>query len=213
MSAKASDHGKKRASKELKRRQKKSLVTTTHAVLPDAPPNKIVYDYHDPSFLHHVGPLIRGAWMVPRVLEEFLLARGLPVPAPVAGHLLVDTGAMNTCIALDAAAELRVRPLRIATTYGAGGKHENSIYRARLVVTIVNPRAKAATSIVFERDAMAVPDLSLPFQQMGLKDNTGNPVRLIGLIGRDLLSRTEFRYVGLRGRFELTFLPAGQGGD
>jgi len=40
-----------------------------------------------------------------------------------------------------------------------------------------------------------------------LKDHARNAVRLIGLIGRDLLSRTEFKYLGQRGRFELTFNP------
>jgi len=65
-------------------------------------------------------------------LAEALLDHGQQPPPPVVGAILLDTAASGTCISQTAAERLGLKPTRMGVGYGAGGRHENPVYFARL---------------------------------------------------------------------------------
>jgi hypothetical protein len=48
--------------------------------------------------LTETGPLVAVEVGIPDALKQHLSGKGLPVPAPVAGFALVDTGASSTAV-------------------------------------------------------------------------------------------------------------------
>src|SRR5262245_24230654 len=157
------------------------------------------------------GPLVPGAWTVPLHLEELYKRRGKPVPKLVSGFVLVDTGASDTAISLDAAEELGLLPRRMQTTYGAGGLARNPVFWARLVIQIQT--AVGTTTAGLDDEVVSVPRLEESIRALGIKVGTHRPaarvpVRLIGLLGRDLLRHATFAYEGARAHCRLTFHEA-----
>src|SRR6266436_3170880 len=68
--------------------------------------------------LETYGPHLFCTWGVPEAAAAAMRIAGRPVPADVAGALLLDTGAARTCIALQTATELGLQPTRIQQGYG-----------------------------------------------------------------------------------------------
>jgi hypothetical protein len=170
-----------------------------------------------PQDLATVGPLIVGEWSVPDVLAQALRAAGRPVPPPVTGHLLVDTGATRTCIALEVAQQLGLSKVGVGKTYGAGGLHENLVFAAVLKMNAQVPNSTQGFQFMAIQPVMAVPDLSRGLR--GTFDlNTGQQIVLVGLLGRDFLRHTRIDYRGNEGVVEIhvdtgLMLPApGTGG-
>lgn len=145
-------------------------------------------------------------------LAEALLDHGQQPPPPVVGAILLDTAASGTCISQTAAERLGLKPTRMGVGYGAGGRHENPVYFARLEINISGSRG-ASSRISLEREVQGLPDLEKPFEMTGLT-REGKPTELIGLMGRDLLRFARFRYDGVDGKLDLRFdagrLPVAQ---
>jgi hypothetical protein len=116
---------------------------------------------------------------------------------------VIDTGAGRTSITQPVAQQLGLSPLRIQTTYGAGGRHELPVYRVRLTLTLLG--AKAA-QIFYDTEATGVEDIHEAIAALNLM-HYGQPVRLVGLLGRDLLRHATLTYRGTSGRFEVAFDP------
>jgi hypothetical protein len=148
------------------------------------------------------GPIVYASWRVPEPLQAILQEAGRPVPNPVLGGLLLDTGAAKTCISEKAADDLGLKPTRLAKTYGAGGEYELSVVNARLGFRVSSARSEHEVS--FETEAQVIPLLEAGGRQMGLKSGD-NEIRLIGLLGRDLLRHAQVSYDGINGRFEISF--------
>jgi hypothetical protein len=147
------------------------------------------------------GPLVVGRWAVPPPLAKYLVSNGLPVPAPVEGHMLVDTGATRTCIALDVAErDLSLQPTSIAHTYGAGGLHESKIFFVEFRLQIIDGKRHSQISNVMQ--AAGIPEMDASAAKLGLADGDGHPLRLIGLLGRDFLGHVTMTYRGVSGRVE-----------
>ena len=79
--------------------------------------NKFDLDY-GADFLELIGPYVPATWKIPPPLEQHLLSQGNAIPRPVAGHLLLDTGAERTCISLAAASSLGLAPISRQKGYG-----------------------------------------------------------------------------------------------
>ena len=132
--------GTRKTTKETKR--KRRIARDKHRrQQPAQPPRSLEYSYGAHA-LQALGPLLLGEWLHPTVTEENLKNQGLPIPKPVGGLLLVDTGATITCISQKAANALRLQPTRLAKGHGAGGEHEDPIYFTRLRISIQNEGAR-----------------------------------------------------------------------
>ena len=158
--------------------------------------------YATPALLGLGGPLVACRWSLPRVLEMHLQSAGRTIPPAVSGHLLFDTGASRTCISRRAAAELGLTPLRLQESYGAGGKHESAVFRARLVLAL--QAGNEVFDLNYETEAQEIPDLEESIEPFGLV-HRGSDVRLVGLLGRDLMQHMRVVYDGTTGLFEMRF--------
>lgn len=163
--------------------------------------NKFRFEYGAP-FLTGVGPLIPCRWHVPRALEDGLALSGRVVPAPVAGAILLDTGAGSTCISQAAAQALQLKPHDRVQTYGAGGLHTNDRVFAALELVIEDRGVQ--TRLRWEMPCQSIPEMDALGKATGVRVG-GQDVALVGLLGRDILSKATVIYNGKKGAVEVTF--------
>jgi predicted aspartyl protease len=161
--------------------------------------------YRNPDVLEHLGPVIDAQWRVPPELARRLVDAGRDVPDPVNGQLLVDTGASKTCIALSAAIELGLKPIRREKTHGVAGEDELDVYRAEIRMEFHQPRKTEVFVVGATRDVLGVPDLENVFPARSME--TRRRGRLIGILGREFLKHGLFFYGGSEGRIQLWVDP------
>lgn len=116
--------------------------------------------------------------------------------------MLIDTGATKTCMALDVAQELGLKPIRLEKTYGAHGLQESEVFHARLEVAFVGGGNQ--TSMKGDIDVKGVKDLGAFMNTLKLETSDMFPKRLIGLLGREWLRHGTLLYEGTKGRFQFT---------
>ena len=167
----------------------------------NAPPHKIVHQYANPNALQVIGPFVPASWHVPLAHQEKLEKVNRLTPTPVAGAILVDTGATHICITIEAAQELGLKQVDIQETYGMHGKQRTPIFQARLCLKIQNQ--KVSTELFLERRVAGVADMEALFQKMGIRFGGNQSQRVIGLLGRDFLRHGTFKYYGTRGLMEI----------
>ncbi len=190
------------------RREREEKKVTRASLLPSdttgspVPGSQIVSDYGNPRALAELGPLVKGSWSVPPPLAESLRQLGRSVPPKIQGYLLIDTGAHQTCLALDVAEELHLHPVRIAKGYGAGGLHENKVFEVFLEI---ENRDSFGNVVVVQshRQAAGIPELGKYLDPAKVKTPDDHPIRLIGLLGREFLQHATLVYRGSRGIIEL----------
>lgn len=145
-----------------------------------------------PQALAAMGPLIQIQIEVPSALAESLRLANQPIPNPVDGMALIDTGATITSIHAPILAGLGIQPVGIANVGTAGGPQQQSTYPAR-----------------FSFPGTPLPGFELA-RVIGC-DLTGQTVLnqpqrpVIGLIGRDVLAKAILVYNGSAGMFSLSF--------
>jgi len=199
-------NAEKRKRREKERQKERARRHAVAAAGPGAP-DRIFYPYPTPEALIGVGPVIIAAWAVPQALAQALVAAGQPIPRPVEGLMLVDTGAQSTCISEAAAQALQLQPIRLTKTYGAAGLHENKVYEAHLQIGIDGGKG-VRSDFHIELQTICIPQLHE--QMRGVKiNNIERP--LIGLLGRDFLRHTKFTYDGT-GSIEILVKPDAFGG-
>lgn len=164
-------------------------------------PRRFMLRFQSPEALQNVGPIAAGTWSVPAALATALTAAGLPVPPVVGGFFLIDTGAHRTAISSAAAAALQLNKIGTTTGFGAHGEQESDKYRAMFSLAIQD--GTGVVEIRQEMDVIAIPQLTEMFARFGLKDGTGRPVTVIGLLGRDFLRHCRMRYDGPGGYYEI----------
>jgi len=158
--------------------------------------------YTSPEVLQLLGPLVVAWWSVPPQLIAAYQARGRPITPKIVGHMLVDTGADVACIDAEVAQELGLVAIGRGITFGAHGQGEVLKYVAHLALKIGDP-AHGEVVISSQLVAAGIPDLNKAFQSRHPKTVDGRPIRLIGLLGRDLLRHGTFTYQGTEGRMKL----------
>ncbi|WP_413211955.1 aspartyl protease family protein [Paraburkholderia kururiensis] len=123
----------------------------------------------------------------PRI--QALLAAGMPMPLPVTGTFLIDTGASSTVVDDQFVAPLGLQPTSMVgmhTPSTNGVVQQCNLYDVQIVIAAPN-------SVPFVINALAVMEASL------------RPQGIDGLIGRDVLDRTCLIYNGTAQTFSLAF--------
>jgi hypothetical protein len=77
-----------------------------------------------PAALIQIGPVIQVLVGVPTPLAASLQARNLPVPTPVSGLALIDTGATKSAVAESVAQTLGIQPSGIVNVGTAAGMQQ-----------------------------------------------------------------------------------------
>jgi hypothetical protein len=127
----------------------------------------------NPNGLMLVGAVLPIEIHVPPQIAQVLADRGDPIPAPVSGLALIDTGATLTCVHEPVLQQLGLNPIGIVQSGTASGPVQQSQYPARLV----------SPDQGWTSDINAVTGVNLSGQQIPLDP----PQDLIALIGRNLL--------------------------
>jgi hypothetical protein len=144
---------------------------------------------------------VAATWQVPDVQARLLRDNGRPVPPPVSGYLLLDTGASKTCISSAVAQALGLTPIGKIKAYGASGEHTNRVVSAQLGIEVEDDRGNPRR-ISWVIPCQAIPRLEEPYQHIQLADS---PLVLVGLLGRDLLRHATVIYDGKTGVLHITF--------
>jgi predicted aspartyl protease len=138
-----------------------------------------------PERLLYAGPLIPGAWSHPRDEQE---------AAPVAGEILIDTGAFGAMIDLDVADRLRLPICGAKEIHGIHGYGTVSCYQAKLVLAAQDPGAENCKFIKII-ECIGVPSLT--------EKNREHGVNVIGIIGRQFLQNVHLEIDGATGQLKL----------
>lgn len=152
--------------------------------------------------MERCGPQFLCAWGLPWALEDALRKAGRAVPPPIAGALLLDTGATRTCIALKTATDLGLHPTRMQDGYGAGGRHINPVFLARLEIRIIDPETQVTHTFAWEQEVEGIRELhnfATPLTWQG------QTVPVTGLLGRDILRHARISYDGPTGSMQFEF--------
>jgi len=138
------------------------------------------------SILQRIGPLLNVTVGVTPEHEQKLRSLGIPVPEPVPGVALIDTGASITVIDESIAQQLKLRPTAIARLNHPGGVTNRPCYPVQMLfpATALPPR-EFATAVSAKVKTPKYPH--------------------IVLLGRDFLRQIRLVYNGPKGRIEMAF--------
>ncbi len=139
-----------------------------------------------PAILSKEGPFLEVFVTIPQALVEFYTKEKIPVPSPIAGMALIDTGASKSCVHGPIMRDLKVSPINTATTHTAAGAVIHSLYPAHFTFPVPNINIEFASVV----------GVDLSGQTIGGK-------QLIALIGRDVLAMGIFLYNGHHGTYTL----------
>ena len=144
-----------------------------------------------PAALVQIGPVLQVLVEVPTPLAASLRAQNLPVPTPVSGLALIDTGATKSAVSETVAQTLGIQPSGVVNVGTAAGLQQQSVYSARFSFPggPLSPIEFAQLTGV-NLEGHVVPGLGMP---------------LIALIGRDILSRFVMIYDGQTATITLAF--------
>jgi hypothetical protein len=166
-------------------------------------PRHLEIRYNDRDGLALLGPMLQAMCAVPPALADLLQAAGRPVPPPVLGLMLIDTGAGQTCIAMDAAQELGLKAVDLRRTGGVHGVNVNEVFEVYVALRLVDSQGNH-TTVRSVRPMIGVPNLGDQIRPEIFQTSTAeHPKRLIGLLGRDFLKHTTMVYRGSQGAVEI----------
>lgn len=128
-----------------------------------------------PIPLMRMGPQLDVEVHVPQALEDLFSQQGKPVPKPIAGKALIDTGASITAVDDSIIISLGVQPVGVTAVHTPSGSVQQNQYPVR-----------------FSFPGSGLPGLSV-HQAIG---SILLPQGIVALIGRDALSSVVLVYNG-----------------
>ena len=146
---------------------------------------------NDPGGLQRAGAFLPVEVHVPPKIADLLTKQDHPVPGPVAGAALIDTGATITCVHEPALKRLGLNPVGTTTSGTAGGPVQQYLYP----VMVRCPTQK------WEVTAAQVVGVDLS----GQKIPTDPPQDILVLIGRNILQHWILVWNGPGGFWTLGF--------
>jgi hypothetical protein len=141
----------------------------------------------NPKLLFDAGPLINVVISLPKALETAYTQQNNPLPQPLSGIALIDTGAKKTCVQDSIMQKLKVSTIGQVTSNTANGARQCNLYPAHF----------SFPSAHIEIDFTSVVEVNLTGQ-------TFNGQQIIALIGRDVLANCVFIYNGALGMYTLS---------
>ena len=145
-----------------------------------------------PDGLIAVGAFFAIEVHVPPEIAEVLTQQGQPIPTPVSGFALIDTGATLTCVHERALLDLGLNPVGTVNSGTAHGQVQQSLYPARIVFP-----AQGWTV-----DIGSVAGVDLSGQVLNIAPS---PQRIIALIGRNFLKQCVLVWNGTNGSWTICF--------
>lgn len=147
-----------------------------------------------PEGLLLVGVTLPVQIEIPPVLADELRHSGQTVPQPVTGHALVDTGCNISGIDITVVQQLNLQPIGKADSSNAHGlRKQKETYAAQVRFPDTDlPKINFNILVGFDLSDQA---------DRGLVQDS--QVKLIALLGRDILTRFILIYDGLSGSFTL----------
>lgn len=146
-----------------------------------------------PDGLMFGGAVLACEIHVPKVVAAALVQNGSPVPAPVTGWALIDTGATFTAVHEPTFAQLGVAPVGVALVGTASGPSQRPTYPARLVFP--------ETGWDFDAPGpLTSVDLTGQMVNMG-----SGPQPILMLVGRDILRICVLVWNGPAAMWSLSF--------
>jgi len=159
--------------------------------LPGPPRPGQVFPQPSPNILAASGPVIQAQIETPLILAQALQKVAAPLPSPVQGFALIDTGASISSADTSVFTQLGISQNGVALVGTAGGQQQQFTYPARL--------SFPGTSIpAFDHPKMLGCDLG-GYVVLGIPN-----ARIIALIGRDILKLFVFIYNGTAGVWSLS---------
>ena len=148
-----------------------------------------------PGRLREFGPVTSVEVHVPPDIAEALVARNIPVPAPVSGLAVIDTGAGVSAVDQSVFPRLGLRPVGTTSLSSAAGTADRETYPARLVFPAMDS---------LRLDLPEATSVDLAGQVVPLGPHGGNRP-IIVLAGRDLLAGGLFVWNGVQGTWTYAF--------
>lgn len=144
-----------------------------------------------PTALTQLGAFLSIEIHVPPQIAQVLTDQGEPVPPPVPGLALIDTGATMTCVHRRVLDQLGLKPIGTVNSGTASGVVQQEIYPGRIVFPTHG----------WTLDLQAVVAVDLSGQTIALEPD---PQPIIALLGRNFLQRGVFIWNGTGGCWTLT---------
>ena len=138
----------------------------------------------NPTILATIGPVLAISVSIPQALAALYTRQQVPLPSPITGPALIDTGATRSCIHVPIMSNLGVNPIGVVTSGTPAGQVLHSLYPAHFTFPATN----------IEIDFTSVVGVDLSGQII-------NDQQLIALVGRDVLSMGILVYNGTTGTF------------
>jgi len=148
-----------------------------------------------PGRLVQFGAVTEVEVHVPEIVAEALVALDLPVPAPVTGLAVIDTGAVATVVDQSVFSRLGLRPVGTTRLSSAAGTTRRESYPAHLVF----PAMSSLTLDLPDATSVDLRDQVVPLGP------AGGDRQVIVLAGRDLLAAGVFVWNGIQGTWTFAF--------
>lgn len=158
--------------------------------------------FADRRKLLRVGPVVKALWRVTEETANQLRSSNAPIPTPVEGYMIVNTGFEGVGIDGEVARELGLTAASKAKVHGVDGESSQDTCMALLLVPVDNINGDNI-AIGTNIEAVTLPKLRASYDSYGLSSPEGEPVRIIGMLGRQFLQFTTFTYNGLDGSWEM----------
>jgi predicted aspartyl protease len=133
--------------------------------------------------LQQRGPIVQVAVTVQQAFATALAQEGKPVPQPVMGYAVIDTGASNTCIDDETARSMNLPVIDVGVIHSAShAQTPSNIYPVQIEI------------VGFRINFQSARTMGAALKEQGL----------LMLLGRDLLERCTLFYNGLTGQITLS---------